>query len=249
MQESILQSCLINVLDILYPRRCAVCGDIVTPRGALVHSACAEKPKIVSEPCCRKCGAPVSGDDAEYCANCTSNEFLFREGTALFVYDDIMRKSVADFKFLGHRQNADYYIKCMTACMGRKLERWAPDAFIPVPVHRSKKRDRGYNQAELLADGLGKYLNVPVVTDLLLRGRKTAPQKELSAAERLKNLKDAFYINKRAAARYRLNTVVLVDDIYTTGSTMEACTEMLLQNGVSNVYFAVLCTAPGYTYE
>lgn len=188
-------------------------------------------------------------DDAEYCANCASNNFLFKEGIALFVYDDTMKRSVADFKFHGHRQNAEYYIKCMVPNMGEKLARWAPDALIPVPVHRSKKLERGYNQAELLADGLGGCLNIPVVTDLLLRGRKTAPQKELSAAERQKNLKDAFYINKRAAARYRLNTVILIDDIYTTGSTVEACTETLLKSGVSNVYFAVLCTAPGYTYE
>ena len=113
----------------------------------------------------------------------------------------------------------------------------APDAVVPVPVHKSKYRERGYNQAEILANGIGKRLGIPVMPDFLVRSKKTLPQKQLSDKERLKNLQEAFMVNKKAGCCLSMPAkVLLVDDIYTTGSTIEACTNVLLKHCVKHVY-------------
>jgi len=122
------------------------------------------------------------------------------------------------------------------------------EGLVPVPIHKSKYRERGYNQAEVLAKGIGRELNIPVLSDLLIRNKKTLPQKQLSDKERLNNLREAFEYNSTYAEKLRRqpDRLMLVDDIYTTGSTIEACTNVLKQNGVSYVYFITLCIGKGF---
>ena len=131
---------------------------------------------------------------------------------------------------------------------GKAILNLAPDVLVPVPIHKSKYRQRGYNQAEILANGIAKELNIPVFSHLLIRNRKTLPQKQLSDKERLRNLQEAFIYNKAAASNYpiTLKRVLIVDDIYTTGSTIEACTNVLLRNGIENIYFITLCIGKGF---
>ena len=107
------------------------------------------------------------------------------------------------------------------------------DAIVPVPVHPSRQRKRGYNQATVLAEVMGAELGRPVYEAALYRRKKTAPSKELNAAERLKNLMSAFYAGP---IPQDLRRVLLVDDIFTTGATMESCTRTLLAAGVEEVY-------------
>ena len=116
------------------------------------------------------------------------------------------------------------------------------DVIIPVPVHPSRRRKRGFNQAEVLAKIMGERLGIPVRTDLLTRTKKTLPQKELSAGERLKNLSGAFRAEVIPA---EIRRILLVDDIYTTGSTIEACTRALKTSGAQAIYFVVICMAGG----
>ena len=118
----------------------------------------------------------------------------------------------------------------------------AVEAIVPVPIHSSRRRARGFNQAEVLAEILGDKLKIPVEPQMLTREKKTRPQKELSAAERLKNLSGAFAAGKECG---RIKRVLLVDDIYTTGSTIEACARVLQSAGVETVYFAVICMTGG----
>ncbi len=237
----------INLLDLIYPRRCPICREIVTPRGTLIHNECENKLIGAKEPRCKKCGKPLFDDITEYCYNCRKGRFHFVEGRSLWIYDDIMRKSISDFKFNNCRENADYYIKCLTECCEELFYRWAPDALVPVPIHRSKKRYRGYNQAEILAKGVGKAYNIPVYSDLLLRDKATLPQKNLNSTERLRNLEHAFTYNiKKYKCNNGLKNIVLVDDIYTTGCTVEACTRVCMKNGIKNIYFICLCTGQNY---
>ena len=116
------------------------------------------------------------------------------------------------------------------------------DAIIPVPVHPSRRRKRGFNQAEVLAKIVGERLGIPVKAELLRRTKKTLPQKELSVGERLKNLSGAFRADEIPE---NIRRVLLVDDIYTTGSTIEACTRVLKAAGVETIYFVVICMAGG----
>jgi ComF family protein len=232
----------------LYPARCPVCGDIVVPKTALACEPCKNKLKLIAEPKCKKCGKPMETEENEYCRDCMKKDYHFITGYSVWQYDSVMKKSVSDFKYNNKKEYAAFYIHETARLYGEKIRQIAPDIIVPVPIHRLKYRERGYNQADILARGIGKSLDIPVISDLLIRNRKTLPQKQLNDKERLKNLREAFEFNKAAAGYFKKNisTVLLVDDIYTTGSTIEACTNVLIDNGISSVYFITLCIGKGY---
>ena len=117
-----------------------------------------------------------------------------------------------------------------------------PDALIPVPIHSSRMRSRGYNQAELVARELSRHSGIPVNTKLIQRVKRTKPLKSLSHSERQNNLKRAFKILQNDV---KLNTIVIIDDIYTTGSTIDAMTGVLNDAGVKNVYYMALTIGRG----
>jgi ComF family protein len=236
------------ILDMLYPVRCPVCGDIVIPKGRRICSTCENKPQLIIEPRCKKCSKPIDQEQREYCSDCERKKYHFDYGFSLWVYDSVMKKSISDFKYNHKREYAKYYIEKVIFNYKDIIKKLAPDVLVPVPIHKSKYRERGYNQAEILAYGIGKELNIPILPHLLIRNKKTLPQKQLSDKERLKNLQEAFIINNKALSDYpkRLKRILLVDDIYTTGSTIEACTNVLLRNGVEHVYFITLCIGKGF---
>ena len=130
----------------------------------------------------------------------------------------------------------------MAKRFGGQLKEWKIDALVPVPMHIEKVKKRGYNQAFLIAKVLGKELNIPVRDEIVTRVRATSPQKQLNGKERQNNLKNAFKIGKNDV---KLNTVVVVDDIYTTGATMDAVTECLKRAGVGKVYCISLTVGKG----
>lgn len=231
------------VIELLFPRRCPVCDDIVIPRGEYICAPCRKKLQIVAEPCCKKCGKPIEDARQEYCYDCAEHAHVYDSGKAVFLYDETMKRSIARFKYAPYRREyADYYVREMTRCCGRQLIRWKPEALVPVPLHRSRKRRRGYNQAELLADGLSMNFHIPVRTDLVRRIKRTIPQKKLDNKERQKNLKTAFWVSPEAA---ECETIVLIDDIYTTGSTVDAIAKLLKERGVKRVYILVLSIGHG----
>lgn len=159
------------------------------------------------------------------------------------MYDSRMRGSIGRFKYRNRREYADFYAEELANFCGEALLSWRPDALIPVPLHRSRQRKRGFNQAELVAKRLGRRLNIPVAEKTLFRIKKTSPQKELSDTQRRANLKNAFQVRENDV---RLKRVVLIDDIYTTGSTVDAAASVLLEHGVENVYFLAICIGTGF---
>jgi len=158
-------------------------------------------------------------------------------------YDARMRDSVGRFKYGNRREYVDFYVQELLRSCSAQVERWEPEALIPIPLHKSRRRKRGFNQAELVARSLGRQWNLPVISDWLVRTRKTKPQKELSDLERRQNLKNAFQLSRNDV---RLKKVLLIDDIYTTGSTMDAAASLLMENGVEKVYFLSICIGRGY---
>ena len=229
------------LLDTVYPRACPVCRDVVTPKGELICPGCREKLPYVTEPVCMRCGSPIASEQEEYCHNCEQRELSYERGIAVFVYDDMMQQAVADFKYRNRRELADFFAEEMLRVFQRKFSSCGVETFVPVPVHDARKRYRGYNQAEELCRVLAERTGIPVA-DVLVRDKKTAPQKELDARERLRNLESAIrYKEEALSGKHVPNCVVLVDDIYTTGSTAEACTRALLRGGVNKVYLFSLC--------
>lgn len=237
-----------TILDMIYPVRCPICGEIVIPKGNRICSSCKEKLQYIKEPRCKKCSKPIEIEEKEYCGDCEHKNFHFKHGYSIWVYDDVMKQSIAAFKYHSKKEYAGFYVEEAVRIYGEAILKFLPDAFVPVPIHRSKYLERGYNQADILAKGIGKELNLPVLSDLLVRNKKTLPQKQLSDKERLKNLQEAFTYNTAASAGFQkeIHRVLLVDDIYTTGSTIEACTNVLLAHGIQDVYFITLCIGKGF---
>ncbi|BCN29643.1 ComF family protein [Anaeromicropila herbilytica] len=237
-----------KIIDMVYPRRCPICGGIITPKSEKVCPLCKEQLNYIKEPRCKKCSKPLINEVQEYCYDCENKRFHFVRGYALWVYDNHMRKSIASFKYHNKREYADFYIEELLKGYSEEILKIAPDALIPVPVHKSRQNLRGYNQAEIIAKGIGKKLSIPILDKTLIRVKKTLPQKGLNDKERLDNLSHAFRFldQEQMDKNLELDKVILVDDIYTTGSTIEACTNILLENNVKEVYFICICIGKGF---
>ena len=227
-------------LDLLFPRRCPAC-DRVLVIGEMVCPQCTDRLTIIQSPFCRKCGKALTDSREEYCIDCESRKHLFREGRALYEYPCI-KESIYRFKYRGRKEYAEFYGRELAHHLGKVILSWQPDALVPVPLHRSRKRLRGYNQAQALAENLGKRLGIPVNSRLIVRTKKTIPQKLLSFEKRQNNLKKAFKIDENVV---KLNTIIIIDDIYTTGSTVDAMTATLQEAGIKNVYFVALAIGRG----
>ncbi|MBO5094245.1 MAG: ComF family protein [Lachnospiraceae bacterium] len=229
-------------IDLLFPRRCPVC-DRALPIGALICTSCADKLKIVKPPFCRKCGKGLVDEREEYCADCMQTQHFYTEGRALYEYPCV-RRSMYRFKYKGRREYAEFYGGELARLLGDVIRRWNPDALVPVPLHRTRRRTRGYNQAQALADVLGRQLGIRVESGLLRRVKKTVPQKCLNREMRQNNLKKAFKLCRNDV---KLNTIIVIDDIYTTGSTIDAAAAVLREAGIKEVYFIAL--AAGISLE
>lgn len=236
-----------QIINILYPRRCPICGGIVIPKKEKACIDCYESLKCIVEPRCKKCSKPIVNEEQEYCYDCGKKNYHYVKGYALWPYDQKMKRSLADYKYHNRKEYADFYVEEFLKIYALEIKRLEVDALIPVPIHRSKLKIRGYNQAEVLACKMGEQLGIKVISNMLLRNKKTLPQKGLSDKERLKNLSKAFLLDNEERKLYNdIKKVILVDDIYTTGSTIEACTNVLIQSGMKEVYYISLCIGKGF---
>ena len=231
-----------EMVNLLYPRRCPICQEILTDRTVLICTSCRKKAVPIGEPKCKKCGKPLSGQMQEYCSDCRSREHFFTKGWAVFPYKKEIKQSVYQFKFHNKREYQEFYASEMVRIYGREILSWKPDAVIPIPMYRRKQRKRGYNQAELLAGLVSKKLGIPMDKEMLCRVRNTTPQKELTQKEREKNLRHAFKVRKKALQGGKF---LLIDDIYTTGATVDAAAKALLDAGAAEVRVLVLCIGQG----
>lgn len=166
----------------------------------------------------------------------------FVRNFAVWQYDKRMKRSIADFKYHGRKEYAEFYIQHMKQCFGKQLLRYGVTVLVPVPISAKRRRYRGFNQAELLAEGLARELGI-ASRRLIKRVRNTLPQSGLSPTERKKNLTASLAWNEKEAGKQEklLETVALVDDIFTTGTTMEACATVLRAHGISEVYGICVC--------
>lgn len=235
------------LLDMVYPPRCAVCDRVCSEVGE-VCSNCRDVFSYVKQPRCMKCGKELTDFEKEYCMDCNKKNYHYIRGFPLWNYDKNMRKSVAAFKYHNKREYAMFYAKSIVDKLGEDIYNTKVSHLIPVPIHRSKMKSRGYNQAKVLADEISRLMGIPVLDGYLIRNKKTVAQKELNDKERLRNLSQAFETSweNDIIKRKAITSVMLVDDIYTTGSTIEACTLALMKSGISNVYYTSICIGKGY---
>lgn len=221
-----------------------MCGQIVLPEGAFICARCVKKLHFIQQPSCKKCGTELISDREEYCPDCLRHQKSFESGIALIQYNEAAKKSMAAIKYKNRREYLDFYAEGMVHRYGYFFQFHSDAVLVPVPVHPARLRSRGFNQAGELAVRLSRLTGLSVNESLLIRVRKTAPQKNLDPRERLRNLRDAFALgqNTQLTGNSSLpDAVILVDDIYTTGSTIEACTRVLKKAGVKKVYFVSIC--------
>lgn len=230
-----------KILDLVFPRRCAVCDEPVDRQGTGVCKACVGKIVYIRDPFCMKCGKQLKNGSEEYCEDCQKRRHLYVQGTALYDYGS-MSDSIFRFKYVGRQEYADFYGYELYRKKGEWLRALRPDALVPVPVHRTRKRSRGYNQAQLIAEALSDFSGIPVYNGFIARVKKTRPQKNLTEQERQNNLKKAFKILQNDV---KLSTIVIIDDIYTTGSTIDAMAEVMHNAGVSRIYHMTLAAGRG----
>ncbi len=228
-------------LTLLFPNRCPVCDNAVSIGDGLVCRECRDKWKVIKAPFCLRCGRPLPVAESEYCHDCTCKQHLYLQGRALYKYGDVA-KSIYRFKYGGRQEYATFFGEKMARELRGFIHGIQPDGLVPVPLSKKRQNRRGYNQAELLARVLGTLFNIPVYNRLVVRKRDTVPQKELNALQRQNNLKKAFKI---AQNDVKLSTIIIIDDIYTTGSTVDALAEVLLQAGTDKIYFVALAIGAG----
>ena len=254
-----------NIKDIIFPPRCAVCDAVIPPGQKGMCSSCRMKLSYISEPRCMKCGKEIEDETEEYCDDCSKTKRCYEQGFPLFNYVPPLSDAITRLKYHGRQEYAAVYGREIATEYGKAFKRLGVECFVPVPLHSKRLKKRGYNQAALIAEAISKETGIPVNEKLLIRSKNTAPQKELNDTDREKNLLSAFAIGmtnsdkddkKRGGSKYVMDkeiqnaangavrdrseipgVVMLVDDIYTTGATIEGCTKVLLAAGVNKVYY------------
>ena len=228
------------LLEMIFPLRCTFCDNVLPWGKEHICNDCREKIKYLKGSTCLKCGKTVK-EEEEYCFDCKRRGHEFIRGAALFEYE-FVRGSLYRFKYGGRREYASCYGKYMAINFKELFLEWKPQALIPVPLHRKRKRKRGYNQAVLLAEELSKYWGIPVNNELVIRKKNTRPVKELDGSYRQNNLKKAFLLGKNDV---KLSTVIIIDDIYITGSTIDAVAKICKEAGIRNIYFLTVSIGRG----
>lgn len=227
--------------------------DVVLPQQALfrpqrgnnaVHAKSWADVHFLDEPCCYACGFPFDFQSAssvesallDVCGRCAARPPSYDRARAAFVYNDASRALVLRFKHGGDTEGVAMFARQMQRAGRRQIE--GADMLVPVPLHPRRLIKRRFNQSALLARALSKYTGLPVETDALLRHRHTPSQGGQSFVGRRRNVSGAFKV--KDAARIKGQTVLLVDDVMTTGATLEACAHTLKRAGAKQVDALVL---------
>lgn len=229
------------VLDFLFPPLCHVCRTFIPAAGPLhICSACRERLLPIASPLCVVCGMPYVGAGEDHtCGTCVTSHHHYDAARAALEYEGVSRDLIHAFKYRSKTHLSRPLALLTIERLTGFVSSWSPDLIIPVPLHRKRLRSRGFNQAVLLGAIFSSHWKIPLDRHNLRRIRWTEPQVNLPAHDRRSNVKGAFCIQD--AARVQGRRVLLVDDVLTTGSTVEECAAML--KGVGSAEVIVITVA------
>lgn len=219
------------LLDLLYPPRCAGCGRV----GVLFCASCQAQIEPIMPPVCRHCGRPLRAGDL--CAACRNASSPLDGIASAAIFGGPLREAIHCFKYGNGYRLAPLLGRQMAAAWPRC--RLAADLIVPVPLHAGRLAERGYNQSALLAKEVGRAVGIPVNEGALVRHKATQQQAMLNRIERQANVKDAFACRSQAPGL----RLMLVDDVCTTGATLEACATVLKASGAASVWAFTLARA------
>lgn len=220
-----------ELAEFAFPQRCVACGAF----GDALHVACLARLPAATGLRCSTCWAPTdgTGDTCARCAAAAPSALVARR--AAFRFDGIARRAILEAKFRGVRT----LLEPLSLSAARIVpDGWAVECIVPVPLHRSRERERGFNQGAVIASHVGRTLGLPVRSDLVRRARKTRVQASLGRTERAQNVEGAFAPLVSATAVP--SRALLVDDVATTGATLEAVSRALREVGVARVFALTL---------
>lgn len=226
-----------NIFEVIFPSNiyCICCGSIIDKsRPYALCDSCVEKFHWATGKTCKKCGKILEETyKNDYCYDCMDTKHVFRKGYTCSRYGLYERAVMMDYKY----NDKSYIGRKLAEIMADRMKKeeiiW--DMVIPVPAHPSREKKRGYNQSELLAKYFAEKADIPFDGTILIRNKNTEPMKALDLAERRSNVKNAFCI-KKGREKYIIDKeILLVDDIFTTGSTLDSCSLELIRKGASAV--------------
>lgn len=228
------------LLDVILPPVCHICHNHIPDAGRLhICTSCRDHLPLVSSPLCPLCGIPFAGTGSDHlCGACLTHPPRFDAARAGFFYEGAIRELIHSFKY--NQQTQLRYPLALLALevVSGFATAHAPHLIVPVPLHCSRLRQRGFNQAVLLGKTLSRHLSLPILPDALVRTRRTEPQIELSSAERRLNVKGAFTVSRDDSVAGK--RILLLDDVMTTGSTMNECAKELKKAGAETVIAAAV---------
>lgn len=224
-----------KAIDIVFPPQCLSCKAKVESNGSLCHK-CWEAIEFISSPQCVVCGVPfeLATSERQICGKCIADPPKYKAARAVFSYDDASSKLITNFKYYDSTASGLHFAKWMLRAGKGFIDE--ADIIVPVPLHKIRLLSRRYNQSALLCNSLSEVTAKKVCNKLLIRHKNTKPQAGLSFNMRVNNVKSAFKVNNKFQDEITGKNILLVDDVMTTGSTINSCTKVLLKAGAKNVF-------------
>jgi len=231
------------LLALVFPPICPICQNSLGDgeRDALICGACEQDVQTIQPPYCAGCGLPFPSQetDIHLCSRCLTEQYYFEIHRSCGLYEGTLREGIHRLKYLGDFPTVRYFGNLLYSTFQQCFQDWPVDVALPVPLHPRRLRERGFNQALLLARELSKKTKIPLRAKALRKIKYTPTQTGLTGRQRKKNLKGAFQVAQKESLTGR--SVLLIDDVYTTGATASECARVLQKAGAQRV--AVLTLA------
>jgi len=236
----LLRGFFTDLLEFIYPSHCGLCGSELGREERVVCVACWRDLDAISAPFCSLCGISLSRF-APLCPSCGLRRHRFSFARSHTLFDPGLQKIIHMLKYGRKRSLAEPLASLMAVVMSGDSRFEDMEALVPVPLHPIKLRERGYNQSELLASKLSRLTGLPVLAGALIRTVNTPSQSQLNLSQRMINVQEAF--RTRTCQSVENRRIVLVDDVLTTGATVDACAAALLDAGAAEVSVITIARA------
>lgn len=239
-----------EILDLVYPKTCFGCKTkLLSGSKIYLCRDCLEKIGELKSPFCISCGSPrpfdysdliekynlLEKDNVYYkCPQCTGYKYYFSRGYTSSLYDGLIRECIHGLKYNSHTYLGYTLAEIMLDFALKNIQLQCVDLIMPVPLHWKKYRDRGFNQSLILSRTLSKRTGIPLVNKGLVRVKSIPSQVKLSRKDRIHNLKGAFKVKEKEC--FADKNILLVDDVFTTGATMNECAKTLIESGAKEVW-------------
>lgn len=230
----IISNILHHLSVVLFPPKCIKCNKIIDSYGNLC-SNCWSSIEFITDPMCKICGVPFEFDmDIDLiCGQCAGTKQFFDHAISIFKYDENSKNLIYKFKYNDKTYLSKYFAKWIYKNIHTSINDY--QYIVPVPLHRKRMRKRFYNQSSLIASYLAKLSKKTFLPNLLIKNRYDVPQTSLTKKQRLKNVKSSFAINPKLQSKIEGTKILLIDDVYTTGSTLNECSKILKKNGCNQI--------------